>query len=212
MARCYQLCKICCRHDCPPPRLAAHTAYRTAAWRTAARPVARGPKPAPDSPARSRYPVAVTIRYRHRPPHARASPQTSPHACKQGSSASAAAAPTSGSTENPPAIAASPGAAPVAPVKDSAHDDPFALDKPATARTAPASADELLQQARKSVGHIDQQLRAESPQRFYRRQTACRPGWNVASMRRGSGAAQVVSGCTHGRAEYVGWRAQIPSI
>jgi hypothetical protein len=130
----------------------------------------------------------------------------------QGSSASAAAAPTSGSTENPPAIAASPGAAPVAPVKDSAHDDPFALDKPATARTAPASADELLQQARKSVGHIDQQLRAESPQRFYRRQTACRPGWNVASMRRGSGAAQVVSGCTHGRAEYVGWRAQIPSI
>jgi hypothetical protein len=69
-------------------------------------------------------------------------------------------------------------------VKDSAHDDPFALDKPATARTAPASADELLQQARKSVGHIDQQLRAESPQRV---STAARQHagqLNVASMRR----------------------------
>ncbi|MYN47216.1 hypothetical protein GTP23_19415 [Pseudoduganella sp. FT93W] len=80
--------------------------------------------------------------------------------------ASAAAPQASSVTESAPVIAASPGAAPVTQAQDSAHDDPFALDKPAAARTAPASADELLQQARKSVGRIDQQLRAESPQRF----------------------------------------------
>lgn len=62
-----------------------------------------------------------------------------------------------------------PAAATVAPapaVQESRHDDPFAAEAPAAARSAPASADELLQQARKSVGRIDQQLRAESPQRF----------------------------------------------
>lgn len=111
--------------------------------------------------------ATVIVPHTHAPaPRAAPTPASKAAAPITVHQASAAAAPTSGSTENPPAIAASPGAAPVAPVKDSAHDDPFALDKPATARTAPASADELLQQARKSVGHIDQQLRAESPQRF----------------------------------------------
>ncbi|WP_348699725.1 hypothetical protein [Duganella fentianensis] len=62
-----------------------------------------------------------------------------------------------------------PTAATVVPapaLQESRQDDPFAPEAPAAARSTPASADELLQQARKSVGRIDQQLRAESPQRF----------------------------------------------
>ena len=62
-----------------------------------------------------------------------------------------------------------PAATTVAPppaLLESRQDDPFAPEAPAATRSTPASADELLQQARKSVGRIDQQLRAESPQRF----------------------------------------------
>jgi len=71
-------------------------------------------------------------------------------------------------TEKAPVPAPSPAAAPavVAPVSESTRDDPFALKKPAHAGTAATSADDLLQRARQSAGRIDQQLRAESPQRF----------------------------------------------
>lgn len=65
----------------------------------------------------------------------------------------------------PPVTAAPATVPPSEPVVESRTADPFAPEV-ATARTVPPGADELLQQARKSVGRIDQQLRAESPQHF----------------------------------------------
>lgn len=70
--------------------------------------------------------------------------------------------------EKPQAATPSPAAATVVatPTMESPRDDPFAPEKPAPASKAASNADDLLQRARQSAGRIDQQLRAESPQRF----------------------------------------------
>ncbi|MYM40001.1 hypothetical protein [Duganella qianjiadongensis] len=68
--------------------------------------------------------------------------------------------------EKAPAPSPTAASAVAAAATESPRDDPFALDKPALASKAAASADDLLQRARQSAGRIDQQLRAESPQRF----------------------------------------------
>ena len=75
---------------------------------------------------------------------------------------------TKASTEKTQVAAPSPAATPavIAPATESTHDDPFAQRKPAPSSTTAANADDLLQRARQSAGRIDQQLRAESPQRF----------------------------------------------
>lgn len=75
---------------------------------------------------------------------------------------------TRAATEKPQIAAPSPAVTPAvaSPATESTRDDSFALEKPAPASKSASSAEDLLLRARQSAGRIDQQLRAESPQRF----------------------------------------------